>query len=166
MTHQSDGHADHDSQHELNQEASRRHLSWDGEDLVLDNTNTLLQEYRVDYLFFGLETQLALAIKWIMANKMGNEWQRALGPNLLINMPQGTPLHTLSEEVWGRQRSRISKHGFQKVLPTCAIGGLPGPIKHLPRGWPKWHRSTPSALRMPVLCVHRAYNKLLCVVPY
>ena len=63
----------------------------------MDNTHTLLNEYHVDYVFFGFEMEMALAIKWIVASQQGHGWRTALEPNLLSDMPQGMPLPLLAE---------------------------------------------------------------------
>ena len=74
---------------------------WDREDLVLNNTHTLLQKYHMEYAFFGFHMQLALAMNWIVAYQVGNVWRPALGPNLLISQPQGMPLPMSAETMWG-----------------------------------------------------------------
>ena len=73
----------------------------DEEDLVLDNATTLLNEYHIDYAFFGFDMQLALAIKRIVAYQLGNAWRPALGPNLLIELLQGTPLTVSAKRMYG-----------------------------------------------------------------
>ena len=45
---------------------------WDGEDLVLDNENTLLHYYHMEYACFGFDMQMTLTMKWFMAYKVGN----------------------------------------------------------------------------------------------
>ena len=63
----------------------------------VSNTLILLKYYDMEYTFFGFDMELALAMKWIVAYKNGGVWRSSLGRNLLLDMPQVTPLPTSTE---------------------------------------------------------------------